>query len=64
MKFEYVILGFTILALASVGIGFCWYQASVQAAVYRRQGVEMTTWECFIGAKPAERTVNLRRESE
>lgn len=32
-----------------------WYRASVQAEVYRRQGVNMSTWEVFMGAKPVER---------
>jgi hypothetical protein len=32
-----------------------WYKAGVQVEVYRRQGVEMTTWEVFMGAKPVER---------
>ncbi len=37
-----------------------WYKSSVQADVYRRQGVEMTTWECMMGAKPAERTFQMK----
>ncbi len=37
-----------------------WYRAGVQSEVYRRAGVEVTQWECFIGMKPAERAVILK----
>lgn len=30
-----------------------WHKAGVQVAVYKRQGIEMTQWECFVGAEPA-----------
>ncbi len=44
-----------------LGFGGCEvYQAHVQAEVYRREGVELTTWEVLMGAKPAERTVNVK----
>lgn len=42
-----------VLIFGSAGLG--WYRASVQVEVYRRQGVEMSTWEVFMGAKPVER---------
>ncbi len=53
-----------IIALLLIGallIG--WIRAAVQAEVYRRQGIHMTTFECFLGAKPAERTINLKTET-
>lgn len=34
--------------------------AAAQAAVYRREGIEMSTWEVFIGCRPAERTINVK----
>jgi hypothetical protein len=40
-----------------LGISMSWLQAAVQVDVYRRQGVEMTTFEVFMGAKPVERYV-------
>lgn len=51
-----------VLGACAVALVLCacllWetYRASVQAAVYRRQGVEMTTWEVMLGSKPVERT--------
>jgi hypothetical protein len=36
---------------------FKWYAAGVQVAVYERQGVHMTRWEVFVGAKPIVRSV-------
>lgn len=53
-----IVGGVVLLVLISVGAG--WYRAGVQAEVYRRQGVEMSTWEVFTGAKPAERTIHVR----
>lgn len=34
-----------------------WYKAGIQQEVYRRQGVEMSRWEVYLGAKPVERYV-------
>ena len=51
--FGFILLGAVILFGL---VGFSWYQAEVQSNVYRRQGIEMSTWECFVGAKPAERS--------
>ena len=50
--FLYVFLPFLLLAAWGA---FVWYQSSVQASVYRRQGVEMSTWEVLIGVKPVSR---------
>jgi hypothetical protein len=38
---------------------FCvsWYRAGVQQEVWHRQGVRMTQWEVFWGAKPVERYI-------
>lgn len=50
-----------LLALCLAGATYWdWYMAGVQAEVYRREGIEMTQWEVFVGARPAERTVNLK----
>lgn len=48
------------LAIVMVIIGFgigAWYASGVQADVYRRQGVEMSQWEVFVGAKPVVRQI-------
>lgn len=58
--FVVAIIGGPVALLIAAGVGWAWYTSKVQADVYRRQGVEMSTWEVFIGAKPAERTVNLK----
>jgi hypothetical protein len=41
----------------AVAIGWHWYRSSVQSELYRREGIEVTTWECFVGARPAERVI-------
>lgn len=38
-------------------LSFFWYRASVQADVYRRSGVDMSTWEVFTGSRPIERVI-------
>lgn len=43
-----------------VCIAWNWYRANAQSAVYQREGIEMSTWEVFIGVKPAERTINVK----
>ncbi len=40
-----------------VGVLLGWYKAGVQTAVYERQGVHMTQFEVFIGAKPITRNM-------
>ena len=54
------IIAAIIVLIAAIPIGFYWYKAGVQVEVYRRQGVEMTQWEVFLGAKPIERTIQLK----
>jgi hypothetical protein len=50
-----------VVLLVVIGaVWWGWYKASVQAEVYRREGIEMTTWEVWTGAKPAERTINIK----
>lgn len=55
-----------ILTFVAVGImlaasaGGCIYKASVQAGLYQREGIDVTTWEVLVGAKPAERTINMK----
>lgn len=52
------IVGGVIALMAIIGAPmFAWYKAGLQQEVYRRQGVEMTQWEVFMGAKPVERYV-------
>mgnify|MGYP000087141963 CR=1 FL=1 len=53
-------LGSILVVACLIGFACRYYTASVQADVYRRQGVEMTTWEVFLGAKPVERPVTIK----
>lgn len=46
---------FVVLALGSAL--HAWWRASTQQAVWAREGVHLTTWEVFMGAKPAERVI-------
>lgn len=50
-----------VLCLLLLGAGWWVYRASVQAAVYRREGIEVSTWEVMVGARPAERAVRIER---
>lgn len=55
-------LYFTVLfAIVSVLAAIHWFMASIQRDVYARQGVEMTTFEIFMGAKPVERYVKEKQ---
>ena len=62
-----VVIGLSVLVvlvLLAILAGWGWYKAGVQAEVYERQGIHMTQWEVFLGAKPAERTINLKQEEK
>lgn len=48
--------GFLFLMIAGA-VGFVYYSAVVQQEVYKRQGVEMSVWEVFMGAQPVVRYV-------
>lgn len=45
----------SVLVVIGILLGCNWYSASVKASVWRRQGVDITTWEVFVGATPVER---------
>lgn len=36
------------------------YRSRMQASLYQREGLDVTTWECSIGARPAERAIRVR----
>lgn len=58
-------LAAAFVALALTGwAGVAWYLANVQAEVWQREGVQITTWEVFCGAKPVERSVTLKPAKE
>lgn len=48
-----------IVGFAALVVWYSWYIAGLQAAVYRRQGIDVTQWELFNGAKPAERAYRM-----
>lgn len=50
-----VLVAFVLLLVFAAVFGFYWWRASIQADVYGRQGVQMSTWEVLMGAKPVER---------
>lgn len=57
----YVLLMFVGFLLLFIAVMLWkWYSAGVQLAIYKRQGIEMTHWEVFIGATPAERVVQIK----
>ncbi len=48
----------------AICVPFQYMGAKSQAAVYERQGIHITPWELFWGAKPAISTVRLGTEKE
>lgn len=52
---DVAIWGGILGVIAAVLFGWGWYKAGVQQGVYQRQGVQMSRWEVFLGAKPVER---------
>ncbi len=55
--FETLIKGLLLLGLFATIAGFMYYSAVVQQNVYKRQGVEMSVFEVFMGAQPVVRYV-------
>lgn len=55
----WIVITAVVLLCAGV-LGIEWIRAGVQAGVYRRQGIEMSQLEVFLGAKPAERIIQLK----
>lgn len=45
-----------------IGGGIEWYKAGMQQEAYRRQGIQISRWECFWGIKPAEMAVDLKQK--
>lgn len=45
-----------VVSIAGVMLGITWtidyYQSGIKAAVWKRQGIHLTQWEVFMGAKP------------
>lgn len=37
-----------------------WYSAGLQVEVYHRNGIEISQWEVWNGAKPPERIIHLK----
>lgn len=54
-----LIIGIVIVV---VSVAFVAKQAEVQRDVYHRQGVEMTTTEILLGAKPIERVITIKEK--
>lgn len=54
---------FVVVLVAIMLIGgfiWSWMAAETQADVYRREGIQITTFEVWMGAKPAERIIHLK----
>lgn len=49
-----------LLVVFALAAAYSWYGAGLQQKVYERQGIEMTRWECFIGAQPAEAVIQIK----
>lgn len=51
-----------VVVMAGIAFAFDWYKAGLQRDVYKRQGIEMTRWECLLGIKPAEMVVDVKEK--
>ena len=51
---------FIVIGIPALAASVQWYKAGVQADVYRREGIEMSQWDVFMGAKPAERAIQIK----
>lgn len=49
-----------VVAILLALLGGVVYQAHVKASFWQRQGVEITTWEVFMGATPIDRNIKER----
>lgn len=55
-----------LIPLAMLGVIFLllswlfWYRAGMQAKLYKRQGIEISQWEVFMGVEPAERVIQIK----
>lgn len=47
-------------AFFALVIGWGVYASSVQSALCEREGIKVSTWEVFLGAKPAERVIQIK----
>lgn len=52
-------IAFIFTAIA-IGLGVWIFKANMQAKVYSRQGVHMTTFEVMMGVKPIERVIQIK----
>ena len=50
-----------LLAILILGSSFwSWYKAGIQSDLWKREGIEITQWEVFLGAKPAQRLIEIK----
>lgn len=49
-----------IVLIMWVALMFNYIRSSAQAALYRREGIEISTWEVMLGARPAERAITIK----
>lgn len=54
-RIVFIVFLIFIATIICGAVGWKWYASGVQVEVYHREGVTITQWECFVGAKPAER---------
>lgn len=49
----------TVGGILLLACAWGWYRAGVQKRVYDRQGIQMTQWEVFVGAEPAQKNIHI-----
>lgn len=52
---------FLLVVFLSAALLYHCFTSSVQSAVYRREGIDVSAWEVFWGARPAERAIKVRQ---
>jgi len=58
--FGYCVVALFIVAILILAGWFKWYRAEVQADLWRREGIQISTWEVMMGAKPAQRLIEVK----
>lgn len=53
-----IISGLILMLVLGASLGLAWYRAGVQRAVWKREGIHLTQFEIFTGAKPATRVIS------
>ncbi len=58
------VTGVIFVVIIAGSLLFSWYRAGQQVDQYQRQGIHISQWDTFIGVKPAEQVIQLRKNGD